>query len=281
MINLLKKITSSLELEARKIKVRKNNKIIEEIHHTFYTEVDRLLAEANIKVQSDISEEEDLLIKKGIRLKALGFESAKDVGLSQKVSEEVKAKRTENERKDELLDAIHYFSYKYPMYKFITEDSVKKICGKYNLIYGDVKNYKGEIPEKNLNDIEKFKISEDDECFVEEDYMFNSYTGRQTLSKEFKSVTDWRKENSTVHRFSGFGSNFRTIKMKCPLEIAAPLKDFNMEGMEVKNFKISKIEVPDPIVLKPVVFKRQKYYLIVTAWGIEATDELVVNARHN
>jgi hypothetical protein len=69
--------------------------------------------------------------------------------------------------------------------------------------------------------------------------------------------------------------------MKCPLEIAAPLKDFNMTGAEVNGFKISKIEIPDPIVLKPVIFNNQKHYLIVTAWGLEAADELVVNANHN
>jgi hypothetical protein len=41
-------------------------------------------------------------------------------------------------------------------------------------------------------------------------------------------------------------------------------------------FKLSKIEVSDPVVLHPVMFKGIKYYLIITAWGLEASDELVV-----
>jgi len=35
------------------------------------------------------------------------------------------------------------------------------------------------------------------------------------------------------------------------------------------------------VVLKPVVYNKQKYYLIVTAWGLEASDELVVNQKMN
>jgi hypothetical protein len=68
---------------------------------------------------------------------------------------------------------------------------------------------------------------------------------------------------------------------KCPLEIVAPLIDFNMTDSEIKDFKISKIEIPDPIVLKPVYFNNQKHYLIVTAWGLEASDEIVVNQKMN
>lgn len=66
-----------------------------------------------------------------------------------------------------------------------------------------------------------------------------------------------------------------------PLEIAAPRKDFNMTDMEVRDFKIQKIEIPDPVVLCPVLHKGTKHYLIVTAWGPEASDDLVVNQKMN
>jgi hypothetical protein len=67
----------------------------------------------------------------------------------------------------------------------------------------------------------------------------------------------------------------------CPLEIAAPASDFDTTGMELKNFKLSPIEFPDPIVLQPVFFEGSKHYLIVTAWGLEASDEMVVNEKMN
>ena len=70
-------------------------------------------------------------------------------------------------------------------------------------------------------------------------------------------------------------------KRACPLEIAAPAKDFNLSEAEIKNFKITKVHIPDPVVLQPVFFKGEKYYLIVTAWGQEASDELVVNHKMN
>ena len=35
--------------------------------------------------------------------------------------------------------------------------------------------------------------------------------------------------------------------------------------------------VPDPVVLQPVRYG----FLIVTAWGDEASDEMVVNPRNN
>jgi hypothetical protein len=52
----------------------------------------------------------------------------------------------------------------------------------------------------------------------------------------------------------------RRINFKCPLEIAAPVKDFNMSDMIIQDYQVvEKIEVPDPIVLKPVIFKNKKH----------------------
>lgn len=67
----------------------------------------------------------------------------------------------------------------------------------------------------------------------------------------------------------------------CPLEIVAPSNDFDMKNMQIKDFQLSAKPAPDPIVLQPVWFKGKKHYLIVTAWGLEAGDESVVNANHN
>ncbi len=54
-----------------------------------------------------------------------------------------------------------------------------------------------------------------------------------------------------------------------------------MTNMEVKDFKLTEREIPDPVVLQPVFFKNKKHYLIVTAWGDEASDDLVKNHNHN
>lgn len=286
MFNLFGKKNSAV-LEPKVVtKGRSNNEIIEEIHETFYTEVDRLLASAMNANKIETTKQE--LIDKCSRLKKLGFTNTKEVKEAEVEISRLDNLKIDNDKKKNLIEAINYFSQKYPNYKFITEESVKKICAKYNLIYGGIDRYIGEVPDKNLKHIEDFKVVENDECYFEEDiYIGGMGVGRYTIRKEYKSFEKWAKDQSRKEEMgkyklnSGFAGSLRTVDMKCPLEIAAPIKDFNMQGMEVKDFKISKIEIPDPIVLKPVIFNNQKHYLIVTAWGIEASDEIVVNEKMN
>jgi hypothetical protein len=269
------------------LRVKTVNEVIEEIHETFYTEVDRLLAEAKIANSLDTDKQD--LIEKCARLKALGFTNTKEVKEAEAEIARLDELKRDNETKKTLIEAINYFSFKYPNYKFITEKSVEKICAKYNLVYGEIDRYIGTVPDKNLKHIEDFKVLEDDECFVFEVL----YRGSESMKKEYNTSEEFKREQfkreqefKNYHGYYRYSMlmdrvNYIEINMKCPLEIAAPLKDFNMEGMEVKGHKISKIEIPDPIVLKPVIFNKQKHYLIVTAWGIEAEDELVVNEKFN
>lgn len=287
MFKLLKKsATNEVMIAEPKADLRGKtvNEVIEEIHETFYTEVDKLLASAKIANSLDTDKQD--LIEKCARLKALGFTNTKEVKEAEAEIARLDELKRDNEAKKTLIEAINYFSFKYPNYKFITEKSVEKICAKYNLVYGAIDRYIGTVPDKNLKHIEDFRVLEDDECFIYEELMWSSFGGEISIRKEYKTAERYkeeqkRKDNVDYYRMSMMHHSIREINMKCPLEIAAPLKDFNMEGMEVKGHKISKIEIPDPIVLKPVIFNNQKHYLIVTAWGIEAGDELVVNANHN
>jgi len=60
--------------------------------------------------------------------------------------------------------------------------------------------------------------------------------------------------------------------------ICAPKSDFNTMGYEVREgYKL----VYDPIVLQPVEYNGIKGNLIITAWGDEASDEIVVNQTMN
>jgi len=68
-------------------------------------------------------------------------------------------------------------------------------------------------------------------------------------------------------------------KRRVRLEICAPLKDMELrEGTKViDGYRLSH---PDPVVLLPI---QSPYwgYLILTAWGDEASDELIVNQKMN
>jgi len=55
------------------------------------------------------------------------------------------------------------------------------------------------------------------------------------------------------------------------LQICAPIKDMNTSGYERRGHNLIK-HIPDPIILQPI----EGGYLIVTAWGDEASDELIV-----
>ena len=252
------------------VKKKTNNEWVEEIHETFYSEVDRILAMANIQNSLD-TDKEELLIKKD-KLKALGFTTTKEVREGALEEARLFNLKNENDKKENLIKAINYFSFKYPFYKFITEDSVKKICEKYNLVYATVDKYIGTVPDKNVEEIENFKIEDVDKCYLDSIAMGIGVPAHIThigygLYKEKEDERDFYRSIGYYRRVS-----------ESPLEICAPLKDFNSKGMAVRD---SKLEILDPVVLQPVFFEGEKHYLIVTAWGLEASDELVVNSISN
>lgn len=247
--------------------VKTTNEVIQEIHDTFYSEVDRLLD--GTKVFRELQIEKQSLIDKSERLAKLGFINTPDV---------VEANRQLSviAEKERLNETILYFQQKYPAYKFITEKSVKKICEKYGLIYSQVANYKGDVPDKNIHHIESFKVQDEDKCYARRFSMsdYTSDVGFSEVQKQ-KETDDFFTKN---HHFPGVRQIFYSPS---PLEIVAPVSDFKTEGMELRGFKLSAIPVPDPIVLQPVFHNGQKHYLIITAWGLEASDELVVNQKMN
>jgi len=276
MMNLFKNTKEKVKTVLEKPKSVQET--IEEIHESFYTEVDKLLEEAKISKSTETDKQD--LIDKCKRLKKLGFTNTKEVIQAQIEIDRLSNVQRQNRENKELVEAINYFSFKYPNYKFITEDSVKKICEKYGLIYGTVDRYKGTVPDKNLQHIEDFQIEEDDMVYQE---VYHSQFGSR-----IRGYFDKRKYDINIKREMEINDNTRLLRglggeycvfEKCPLEIAAPPSDFDTSGMQVKDFKLQ--EIPDPVVLQPVLYKNNKYYLIVTAWGLEASDELVVNEKMN
>lgn len=261
------------------------NALVEEIHHTFYTEVERLRAIAGQK--SPVETDKQELLDKAKRLRNAGFIQAAETKEAGQEEGRLIGLRQSNHEKAVLIKVIDYFGFRYPNYKFITEESVKKICSKYGLIYGPVQRYTGTVPEENLRHVEAFKIKPEDECWLEISSFGSSdhtaYVSHQKVNPPRPSPPhgDASHYFHYVAHIQNYHHSGRTRFEVCGLEIAAPAKDFDMRGMEVKNFVLSKIEVPDPVVLKPVFFGGQKHYLIVTAWGLEAGDEAVVNHKMN
>ena len=235
--------------------IRNVDEIVQEIHDTFNSEGERLLLQAKEILKANVDDK----INVAKRMSALGFGNTKEAIEGLKASEQ-------KEEALQLQNAILEYSAYYPLYRFIDQKGVDKICEKYNLVCGASGRYIGNMPTKNLEDIERFKLI--------------------TIQDEHKSflkiLISWRNEDITQEvSFTEFnmlrelGSFYRRFTENNSFYICAPSKDFNLEKAEIKGNKV--MEIPDPVVLFPV----QKGYLIVTAWGLEASDPSVTNSKMN
>jgi len=226
-------------------------KEVEEIHHEFQTASDKLLVQAN----EIIKEAESKDVNKVNRLQSLGFTNVQQVT-------EIKPIIEKSQLSKEQIRLIQDYKVRYPNNKFITEEQVKEICYKYNLVCGDVSIFKGFVPEKNLKEIETFKLKEEDQI-IEASFATNYYT-----QEEMDRLFPGNNINETHRK-----RRYRSLK----LQICAPVKDMDITNLRLKDgYKLER-HVPDPVVLQPV----KGGYLIITAWGDEASDPLVVNETNN
>ena len=254
--------------------------LIEQVHEAFNTEGDRLLAEARILTTTDHIDHR--VADKTRRLSELGFFKHKEKAAGE-LNARLESEALEaNEKKALLGRAIDYFSEKYPLYKFITFESIETICTKYGLIMGPAENFTGFIPEKNLQEMENFKVDK-----VDIGYQYTSVQHGGSLSS---GLMGWTDRQSLNHHEAMALTGGRDILSKwedsCQitiqpesLQVAAPPKDFDMEGMELEGVVLRVKD--DPVVFQPVRFEHETFYLIMTAWGAEASDPLVANEKLN
>lgn len=257
MFNLFgKKQQQEKEVSALELPVSNKQypQVVQDIHNEFFTAGDAILTEAT----SLLKELETNDLAKGKRLAALGFS---------KTREAVVAIETENKLSitKEISELVVHYKQRYPFNKFITEDQVKKICEKYGLVCGDTSIYKGFVPEEKLSLIEQFKLDSQDGS-LHYSYGFSTLTEAGWLA---------RHSNSSFFENEVKPKNATTIQVE-GMKICAPLKDMEvLSGQQVSGYKIQ--DIPDPVVLQPV----RGGYLIVCAWGDEASDKIVVNQTMN
>ena len=278
--NLLRKIVP-VKVEQKEVATieRTSNypTIVEEIHNEFETAADKLaefakqiIAEAKSKDASKVE-----------RLINLGFKQSNQVSEVKPLLE--KAKLSEGQ-----IKLLNDYAKKYPFNKFITEGQVEVICKKYNLVCGDVDRYKGFVPEKNLREVERFNLKPEDVV----QYVCNGKLGEvavnpNDITERIRNYIDggeWTYVEFITGEINVVGGNEKygqaaiIKKGSLKLKICAPVKDMDLQGLELKDgYKLEKKHVPDPVVLQPV----NGGYLIVTKWGDEANDPLLVNTIDN
>jgi hypothetical protein len=278
--------TETLEAQSKS----KYPSVVDQIHNEFFTAGENLLEEA-ICLLKDL-EQKDLA--KGKRLAALGFGKTREAVAA--IETETKLATTKY-----ISDLVMHYQINYPNNKFIAESQVKSICQKYSLVCGDISMYKGFVPEVKLQMAEKFKLKNEDKSKLW--FEISSSSGKELPITHIseKDLTEYglkyfKRDSALEYSYivgsmGDFGldmfkqeicqmfSEFAFVKatiVSQSLKICAPLKDMEIpKGKEVVGYKIQ--DIPDPVVLQPV----QGGYLIVCAWGDEASDEIVVNQGMN
>lgn len=250
------------------------SKVIEQIHDEFNIAGEKALKEAKALIAKLHGNNES----KVSSLKSMGFMNTKEVI----ESEVVRQKRVENEK---VAKAFEYYHINFPSYKFITRGMAISICKKYNLVLGDSIQYTGFVPDKNVKKIELF-FKEENELnrtyFTSNRYIFgNTDISKEAYDAHYKSEKEKQMRYTVVNMpYPHDRSDENYGKRKSDLLIAAPLKDMNTKGYTLKGRLFVK-DIPDPVVMTSVKKYGVELLCIVTAWGDEASDEIVVNQAMN
>jgi len=182
-----------------------------------------------------------------------------------------------------ILATVEYFNKNYPEYRYVLLNQVDDFCKQYGLICGDIKNYKGTIPEDIKNKIQNFKSLEDDKV-----YYTNTFPDRNIqhiIDPTFKILDKIKffEEREAAQNKDIFFEEF-------PAQICARIEDVIIKndhpGRVFRNGQwstesyssyykniIQKFDtnvrakfLPEPIILKPF-FKLQTYgFLILGSW---------------
>lgn len=254
-----------------------SNEIVAEIHDQIDTAQDRLLMQAREIISRHLDN------TKAERLAAIGFVNTKDV----RNHMESKAVLVKSREQAELVE---YYKRTYPFQKFLTEEEFDQICKKYRLEYHPVENYVKTVPDKNLREIETAQpLKQEDEpsnriwsvlspeikLFLSSKFggIFNRETWTFPRVIEGKHFIDEFKADAYLHSL-GYKTQWLVSKVenytqnRSGLFIAAPKSHF-----KGKDKSIRLMEQKDPIVFRYVRGGIQ----VITKWGIEAEDQMLVN----
>lgn len=260
MFNLKRKVNQVAQNVNQSFEpVRNPQEVIAEIHNEFDTVTDKLLTEAK-EILAGIKD-----VGKGERLKALGF-------CYSKPAVEAESEIKKRDRNIQVAKCADHFSASYPNNKFITDEKVAEICKKYRLVFGPAFWYAGDVPEKNIKEIENFNLKEDD--FTTTPVMEYTAENQQLVRYRYTERVDGTRDHIYVT-----DPSITEVKEKLPLKICAPISDFEPQYIRdcVKVIDGYQLVAKDPIVLQPV----NGGYLIISKWGLEASDESLVNEKMN
>lgn len=200
-------------------------------------------------------------------------------------------------------------------YKFILKPQLERVCEKYNLYVRATQFFMGDIPEKNIKDIMNFSVYLDDldlerigkdsrsvtHASIQREWECEGYTRdksgfvKERIIKYYPSQIRREDAPDTM----GY-HDYRYAQIKVPVNnlahigfghclwIGAIKPLFSEDAFNPANGGNNRIPGPaelgakGQVNLDPIVLCETKHgYIIITAWGDEANDELIVNQNNN
>jgi hypothetical protein len=228
-----------------------NEITVEMIHNDFFTMENFIFELEKTEIDKDLKVKYQNLQELGVNYHNIFFHNYKEMEKSIKINNEIV----------DLQPKCQYYKNKYPFYKLIDRYSIENLCEKYNLCLNVISEYIEEIPDKNLNEIIKAKKNIDKTDLILWDV------------KSVYIASSDRLAEIMVIAPKNYFDRFRDEKI-------------NYVPKALRQNK----KIDDPIVLMPVKHNEKKkldlreipkLYLILSAWGPEANDELVVNEKLN
>lgn len=160
------------------------------------------------------------------------------------------------------------YSKTFPLHKIIHINQILLLCEKYGLLFTETRNFSGVIPNKNIEELQKFvsqynyvHLRTEAKCplfgkYIEaENVLFVKQSDKHSIKYEYEeSAYQWH--------------------------IVAPKNMVVTEEIRKNNM----VYKSDPIIigmLRPEIWRSARWGVIVTAWGNEASDENVVNEKMN
>jgi hypothetical protein len=229
------------------------NSIREDILEDLVREALNVIKEA--KMQKPVDYKTLILLEKYKRLKNIGFENSHE---SNNISLN-KIEQQENKERH-LINAVNYFTDKYPDNVFIPNVVVDKITNKYSAQIYTATKYIGEVPTQAIDKIEDFKIDEIDECYAERHFRKECYS-----LNDVQIFTD-KETYYNVNDFIELPPPPQTDIRKRWIERAKE----PVEVIAERNFfsPFPSPPINKHIVLKPVFFEGKKHYFAVAAWEV-------------
>lgn len=287
---------------------KSEQEIIAEIHNEFDMAEDKLLKQANDLLKSLKITPESEIEAVADRLGKIGFSNTPTVKKAISLKEQREIEKSKIVKTKEVAELINYYKQNYPFQKYITQEELDRICDKYVLTYAPIRNYIQDVPEKNLKEIEQAKelINGDaiaysvyisvvkfrDNCpkevrdllkkklLVEHSEYFS--TSESNINHFLTSFLNSMGYNKSIDSWGWFDKFEVELANKSSLFIAAPASHFNLEGLK-KEGKHGYLSTTKSIIKNdPIVFRYVRGGIqVITKWGLEASDPMLLNEINN